>query len=355
LPANSCAVADRPAPIASLFPRFELPFRPRRMPRSSSPASPQRRSIAAIISLLHKWGIHTLGDFARLDKQTIAARLGPEGVHLWERAQGKSIRLLRVIEPPESFVETYEFEHEIETADPLLFVLRRFLEQLALRLSAIYLVAKTLILRIQFSNRQSYGREFHIPDPTNEVDLLFRMLQTHLENFKSEHPIVAVSLEAEPIKPLPQQFGLFEATLRNPNQLFETLARLAALLGNNRVGTAVLQNTHRPDSFRIEPFTWELNESRTTTAEQTRFTPALRRFRPTRPANVMLENRDPIHIRSNELNNTITNKAGPYCASGQWWDNDHWTRQEWDAELDTGEICRFHIDHNGWAIDGIYD
>src|SRR5262249_22959475 len=157
---------------------------------------------------------------------------------------------------------------------------RRFLEQFAVRLSGIYLVAKTLTLRIQFSNKQTYERRFEIPDPTNSVDLLFRMLQTHLEDFKSEHPIVAVSLEAAPTKPLPQQFGLFEASLRNPNQFYETLARLAALLGNDRIGTPVLEDTHRPDAFRIEPFTWILDESSVPATPPVGA--ALRRFRPNR-------------------------------------------------------------------------
>src|SRR5438094_6942654 len=147
-------------------------------------------------------------------------------------------------------------------------MLRRFLEQLAVRLSAIYLVAKELTLNITFSNppqdgsaaadSQRYERVFKIPQPTNDVDLLFRMLQTHLENFKSEHPIVSVALTAQPIRPASQQFGLFETTLRNPQQLYETLARLTALLGSDRVGTPIKEETHRPDAFRMEPFTWTL-------------------------------------------------------------------------------------------------
>src|SRR5690349_9070103 len=125
------------------------------MPRSSAQpkASKSRakscapqKSIPAIIAILHKWGIHTVGDFSRLDKEQIRARLGQEGVRLWERARGKTTRLLKLIEPPESFIESFEFEYEIETAEPLLFVLRRFLEHLAFRLTGIYLVAKTLTL-----------------------------------------------------------------------------------------------------------------------------------------------------------------------------------------------------------------
>jgi len=50
---------------------------------------------------------------------------------MWERANGRSSRLLKLIRPPESFQESFEFEREIETAEPLLFMLRRFLEQLA--------------------------------------------------------------------------------------------------------------------------------------------------------------------------------------------------------------------------------
>src|SRR4029077_13306958 len=122
----------------------------------------RERSVLAIISLLHKWGIHRFGDFTRLDKEQIRARLGAEAVHLWERARGKSTRLLKLVEPPESFIESFEFDYEIETAEPLLFILRRFLDQLGIRVTGIYLVAKTLILRIHFSNKQTYERRFEI-------------------------------------------------------------------------------------------------------------------------------------------------------------------------------------------------
>src|SRR5258708_37447910 len=107
---------------------------------------------------------------------------------------------------PRSYLaKVSEFEKKVKTAEPLLFMVRRSLEHLAVQLSGIYLVTKELTLRIMCTNKQIYERIFKIPQPTNNVDLLFRMLHTHLENFKSEHPIVAVALSAQPIKPAREQ------------------------------------------------------------------------------------------------------------------------------------------------------
>jgi protein ImuB len=330
-----------------------------------------RRDIEQIFIILHKWGIHTLGQLAALDKEELRARLGPEAVRLWERANGTAIRLLKFVQLPESFEESFEFEHEIENAEPLLFMLRRFLEQLAVRLSLIYLVAKELTLRIRFANKQIYERVFKIPQPANDVDLLFRMLHTHLENFRSEHPIVAVALSAQPIKPASQQFGLFETALRNPQQLYETLARLTALLGHDRVGTPVLEETHRPDAFRIEPFDWGQNDKiRMSKDEGTPEkidvrprTVALRRFRPPVATSIFVSEHR--HLEGKKIRGQILDQNGPFLLSGNWWDEKSWARAEWDLQLENGDLIRVHesppspssgvAGEGTWKIDGIYD
>jgi protein ImuB len=338
--------------------------------RSHAPNSNEgEHEIQQIIAILHKWGIHTLGQLVALDKEQLGARLGPEAVRMWERANGQSNRPLKLIRPPELFEESFEFENEIETAEPLLFMLRRFLEQLAVRLSGIYFVAKELTLRITFTNKQQYERCFKIPQSTNDVDLLFRMLQTHLENFKSDHPIIAVSLQAHPIKPNSQQFGLFETTLRNLNQLSETLARLTALLGVDRVGTPVLDETHRPDAFHIEPFSWEAVESAVPSGEPpdalrtAHTTTALRRFRPAVAASVFLSENIPAHLRSanpfgcrsGQANGKVAEQRGPYLASGNWWDKTAWACAEWDLQLENAVLLRCHQSGETWEMDGIYD
>jgi protein ImuB len=323
----------------------------------SSSARDREIEIRQILTILHKWGIHTLGQFAVLDREQVGARLGPEAVRMWERTNGQSNRLLKLIRPPESFEESFEFENEIETAEPLLFMLRRFLEQLAIRLSGIYLVAKELTLRITFTDKQIYERIFKIPQPTNNVDLLFRMLHMHLENFKSEYPISAVALSAQPIKPAKEQFGLFETTLRNPHQLSETLARLTGLLGADRVGTPVLEETHRPDAFRMESFAWQVGAidlNRPMAIEPT-FQTALRRFRPNVSVSVLLDEEGPVHVRGADLRGKIIDQRGPFLISGNWWDEKSWACAEWDLQLDAGELVRCYESEATWKIDGIYD
>ena len=340
---------------------------------NSSAATNRKPDIRQIIAILHKWGIHTLGQLAALDKEQLAARLGSEAIRMWERANGQSNRVLKLIRPPESFEESFEFEREIETAEPLLFMLRRFLEQLAVRLGAMYIVAKELTLRITFGNKQFYERVFKIPQPTNDVDLLFRMLQTHLENFRSEHPIVAVSLNAKSVKPAGEQFGLFETTLRNPHQLSETLARLTALVGAERIGTPVLEETHRPDAFHMQPFcstgfqfaaasvrACKRNGSQDARVPHSQdgcaaLRPALRRFRSAVSAFVLRAENKPAHVRSSEIQGKIIEQSGPYLLSGNWWDEKSWARAEWDLQLEKGELVRAHERDSVWKIDGVYD
>ncbi len=325
---------------------------------SPTPKRVEERQIRLreILSILHKWGIHTLGDLRRLEKDQLTARLGSLAAELWDRAAGKSNRVLRLVHPPESLGESFEFEFEVETAEPLLFILRRLLQQLCLRLEGIYLVAKDLTLQLAFSNKDEYERCFKIPQPTHDEEVLFRMLHTHLESFHSDHPIVSLSLRVVPTRGAQQQFGLFETALRDPNQLYETLARLTGLVGSDRVGTPVMQETHQPDIFTMEPFIWQTSTVPSPDAKPQFASAALRRFRSRRKAVVLREKRKLAHLDSEHCRGPLLEQKGPYLLSGQWWDGRAWQRREWDVAMENGTVLRCHEDASGgWEIDGIYD
>src|SRR5213595_2582769 len=320
---------------------------------AKSKAKERQVEIGRVLGILRRWGIESLGQFAALEKEAVAARLGPIGIELWERATGKTTRLLKLVPIRESFEEAFEFENEIETSEPLLFMLRRFLQQFSVRLHAVHLVISELQLEIIFSDKNQYAHRFKIPEPTNNVETLFRMLQTHLENFTSKSSIVAVALKAETTKPAFEQFHLFETALRDPARLTETLARLTGLLGSERVGTLVLEETHRPDAFRMERFSWQLPETKSELPALP--ASALRRFRSPLPASVLLAKNRPAHFRSAKVQGEVRDGKGPYKASGNWWDENAWDRVEWDVELENGTLCQCHSSGGQWALDGIYD
>jgi len=320
---------------------------------SKKVAKEREAEIGRVLDILRRWGIETLGQFTALKKEAVANRLGPLGAELWTRATGKTTRLLHLVPVIESFEEAFEFENEIETKEPLLFILRRFLEQFWVRLNALHLVTSELGLQVTFSDKTHYEHQFKIPEPTNNVETLFRMLHAHLENLTSQSPIAAVALKAQTTKPSFEQFHLFETALRDAARLTETLARLTGLLGPDRVGTPVLEETHQPDAFRMEPFVWRIPE----TKEQTPSLPgaALRRFRGPLPVSMLLAKNRPASLRSVKVEGNVRGAKGPYLASGNWWDESAWGRAEWDLELENGALCQCHSSGGQWSLDGIYD
>jgi protein ImuB len=142
---------------------------------------------------------------------------------------------------------------------------------------------------------------------------------------------------------------------------------LTALLGADRVGTPVLEETHRPDAFRLEPFAWQvgaidLNRPKTI-KPMSRI--ALRRFRPAVSASVLLDADTPAHLRSTEISGKVLEQRGPYLISGNWWDEKSWARAEWDLEMENDELVRVHesppspssgvASEGSWKVDGVYD
>jgi protein ImuB len=302
---------------------------------------------------LRSLGIRRLRDFCELPPEGIAARFGPEGLLHWQCIVGKSTRLLKLVTPPETFEEATEFENEIELLEPLLFMLRRFLDCIADRLAAAYLVAAALELRIGFTAGPDYTRAFPIPSPTRDVETLFRMLFTHLESFQSPHPIKSLHIAARPCKAVKEQLGLFETSLRDPNQFHQTLARLSALVGADRAGVPVKENTFRPDAFRLQPPAFHA------TAIPRKTTPSrglsLRRFRPPRPAHVFTIDHRPASVVIEDFNAPLGESSGPWVASGEWWDHQAWERTEWEVESSDGRLYRLFQQGDAWYVDGIYD
>ena len=311
----------------------------------------------SLLEIFHAWGLHTLGDFTRLPRQEIATRLGPAGASLWDQAAGRKKRLLRLVRPPQDYSQRLDLEEEIQTLEPLLFLLKRFLDTLCARLESAWLCAGTLKLTLFYRENPPYCRDLRIAAPCRDADLLLRLLQTHLESFRAPEPIASVRLELVPLEASRQQFHLFESSLRDPNQFSATVAQVEALLGSDRAGTPRLLSSHRPDAFRLDPY-----EGAPPSPGPSPFALGLplSRFRPPQPILVETEitplgQQKPIAIRDGPVQGPLDACRGPWLSSGDWWEKETaWSHREWDICLPGGACFRLRQSGSHWFLDGRY-
>ncbi len=293
-----------------------------------------------LLDILKNWGIRTLGGLTRLPREEIGQRLGLEALSLWDRAAGRSTKMLQLVQPPETFEESIDFEQRLETLEPLLFILRRFLERLSLRIESIYLLIAELRLMLTLEDGEKIVRLLQIPAPTRDVDTLFGIAAQYLETLQTTAPVTSFHLAVMPSKPAGHQFDLFQGGLKDPNRFFQTLARLAALVGNEKVGIPKKIDTHRPDSLQM--LMPELGWSRKNIKKSGRSKtgPGLRRYRPGVAARVELNDGKPVLMQSSLISGRILEARGPWKLSGNWWDRTRWETKEWDIALDNGGLYR---------------
>ena len=154
-----------------------------------------------------------------------------------------------------------------------------------------------------------------------------------------------------PVKPQAAQGGLFLPAAPEPVGLELTLARIKAIVGEDRAGTPRLVDTHRPGAFRMEAYTPA--RSSPPAARQVRL--ALRLFRPPRPARVALAEGRPSFIAAPSIRGKVMEIAGPWRTSGDWWTSDEWSRDEWDIALSDGILYLVYCCPRGWFVEGSYD
>jgi protein ImuB len=304
------------------------------------------------------WGIRTIGDLAALPRHELVERLGPEAGGIWDQAHGCSRRLLRLVRPPELYRDSLEWDEPVDSLEPVFFVLRRLVERICARLAAVHLVAGSLELQLSFEGGPSHRRLFRIPDPSRDVEILMRILHTHLETFTAPGPIAGLCLEALPARASGGQTQLFSSSWKDPNRLADTLARLEALLGAERVGTPSGGRSHRPDTFQMLPFDPGASSPALPVPRETNRAgsgPPLRRFRPRRPVPVLVKATHPEAILSGPFQGTLSDPRGPWLGSGDWWTEAGWHREEWDVLHESNTIFRLVQERGKWFLEGCYD
>jgi protein ImuB len=307
-----------------------------------------------LLETLGRWGVRRFQDLAALTPLGIAERLGPEGLHLRELARGEATRKLLPIQDPLRFEDEIELEYPVDLLEPLAFLLARLINGLATCLAIRGLATDELRLRLKLETRDTHERTLRLPVPSLDAKAFLKLLQLDLAAHPPPAPIVHVWFGVNPVKPQAAQGGLFVPTAPEPVGLELTLARIKAIVGEDRAGTPRLLDTHRPGAFRMEPPSPAgPAKPATAAAHPPRLT--LRLFRPPRPARVALAEGHPSFIAAQSIRGKVMDLAGPWRTSGDWWTADSWSRDEWDIALSDGILYRLYCSPAGWFVEGSYD
>jgi protein ImuB len=390
--------------------------------------------------IFDRWGIRKLRALAALPQVPISERLGQPGLRLRQLARGATMRDLRVLEPQLIFAESVELEYPIVLLEPLAYLLNRMLEQLCARLRQRALAVQELRLNLELAAAPSndgassldaparrptrtlpqpitrafirtFIRTLRLPTPMLDAKVFLKLLQLDLLAHPPGAPIVKIHLSAEPARPRALQSGLFQPVFPEPEKLELTLARIAGIVGEGRVGSVELLDTHREDAFAVRHFApvesagaeakaihhevkhavqpgnrkpalsmpesdgmrqvdagranaLRVNEEAGQNAERKMGAViALRMFRPPLAAAVTLRETKPVRMRCLERDNIageIVWTAGPWRSSGDWSEQEGWSREEWDVAMaaeDGLALYRLVQDklNGNWFLEGMYD
>jgi len=337
----------------------------------------EQKESARLLATLERWGIRNLHALATLPEVALSERLGQEGLRLQQVARGKASRTLIPVEAPMVFEEAVELEYPIVLLEPLAFLLNRLLEQICVRLASRALNTQELRLTLELESfssfnqqstikNQQFYRTLRLPLPMLDPKLFLKLLQLDLNAHPPGAPITKIHLAVEPARPRSAQGGLFLPPSPEPEKLELTLARIARLVGEARVGSLELLDTHRAEGFRMSRFVpGEVvgTSRKKSSAEEKSAVTALRRFRPAIRATVTLENGELVRVlcsKKKEVQGNVLWKAGPWRSSGDWWEREAWARDEWDIALqDAASVALYRLVHDllggGWFVEGTYD
>ncbi len=311
---------------------------------------------AKTLAVLNRWGIRTVGELAALPETALISRLGQQGRRLQQLARGEADHLLVPEEPEFTLSETTALDSPLELLDSLLFVLSPMLEAILRKAMDRAYALRSVRLILQLERGKPHSIEIRPATPTQNREVLLKLLSLELQAHSPQAGIVSVTLEAEPAQPQTAQRGLFQAHFPEPDKLELLLARLRSIAGEDNVGSPQLQNSHREGAFTMASFRPSLHVESAKGPRTSRL--AIRMFRPPQPVRVTCWSHQPRSMFWQGSRIVFASCAGPWHTSGSWWDEQTWDHDLWEVvTVEPLQTLRLRQDHasKAWSVVGLYD
>lgn len=351
------------------------------------PATGPARS--ALVDLLHRLGLRTLGGFAALPVDGVASRFGPDGVRAHRLARGLDERPLARRGPPVDLTVTRTLDPPVERIDTAAFASREPAEQLHAALAARGLAC----IRLGVGARTESGEELHrvwrCAEPLSAAGIADRV-RWQLDGWltsRAARPSAGITVlqlvPEEVVGGQALQRGLWGETGEDDERAGRALVRVQGMLGPEAVLTGVPGGGRGPaDRGRLVPWGDEPSPARVVEAPWPGLLPAPSPSRvPARPltAEVLDDAGGMVGVSGRGMLSGAPHRvavdgraprrvlswAGPWPADERWWEPDGGLRcARLQAVLDVEPGANGSDDllavllvcvSGRWQVEGVYE
>jgi protein ImuB len=217
----------------------------------------------ALTDLWARLGLRTLGDVAQLDRRSVLARFGPEGVEAHRLACGLDERPHAARIPPADLTVGTELDPPVERVDTVAFLARTLAEELHERLAASGLACTRIAIEVETEHGEHLQRLWRHDGALTAGAVAERVrwqldgwLRARGEGGGASGGLTMLRLRPDEVRPdHGRQLGFWGGSAGGDTRVARALARVQGMLGPGGVVTAVVGGGRDPaDQVRLVPW-----------------------------------------------------------------------------------------------------
>ncbi|RYG14323.1 MAG: DNA polymerase Y family protein [Burkholderiales bacterium] len=263
---------------------------------------------------LHRMGVRDLDALRALPRDSLRRRFGPDLLQHVDRLYGDADDPLEFYAPPDHFDSRIELGYEVEHHPPLLFPLRRLVNDLCTYLSIRDGGVQRFVLKLEHEQGHT-DVEVGLLASERQPAMLFELTRSRLERVAIPRPVVAMRLLARELPPfVPASRDLFDTRAQQSLPWPQLRERLRARLGDEAVYRVAAAGDPRPERA------WRRDDGR----------PLLEPALPPRPGWLLPQ---PVPLRGHDLRIV----SGPERLESGWWDGGDARRDYYVIETAQGQ------------------
>jgi DNA polymerase-4 len=162
---------------------------------------------------LGKLGIRTIADLRKMPVDTLIARMGDQGRHLHQLAQGIDDRPVRIDREAKSISHEHTFSTDLEDPDEVRAILARQAQDVATRLRKHLRYAKTITIKVRFGEFETITRSTTLDAQTDETRVIHDAARALFDTWaRAYRPVRLIGIGVSQLTDAPAEPGLFDQT-----------------------------------------------------------------------------------------------------------------------------------------------